>query len=69
MPAIGRDRFLPHLSRPFFLPTDLGRLIGGDTHNESFVAGANLTAPVPEPSTAVLAVLGLLGLLAWRRRR
>lgn len=31
---------------------------------------ANFTAtPVPEPSTAVLSVLGLGGLLAWRRRR
>ena len=31
---------------------------------------ANFTAtPVPEPSTAVLSLLGLGGLLAWRRRR
>jgi hypothetical protein len=31
---------------------------------------ANFTAtPVPEPSTAVLSMLGLGGLLAWRRRR
>jgi hypothetical protein len=27
------------------------------------------TTPVPEPSTAVLSVLGLGGLLAWRRRQ
>jgi hypothetical protein len=31
---------------------------------------ANFTAtPVPEPSTAALSMLGLGGLLAWRRRR
>ena len=33
-------------------------------NNASFTA-----APVPEPSTAVLSMLGLGGLLAWRRRR
>lgn len=31
---------------------------------------ANFTAsPVPEPSTAMMSVLGLAGLLAWRRRQ
>jgi MYXO-CTERM domain-containing protein len=48
-----------------------GRLFGGDTQNSSFVSGAALTAPpnVPEPSGAMLAVMGLLGVAVWRRRR
>ena len=46
-----------------------GRVIGGDTQNSSFVSGANLTAPVPEPNSAILAALGLLCLAAWRRLR
>jgi probable HAF family extracellular repeat protein len=36
--------------------------IGGETH-------AFLLTPVPEPSTLVLAALGILGLLAFRKRR
>jgi hypothetical protein len=46
-----------------------GRVIGRDTQNSSFVSGANLTAPVPEPSSAILAGLGLSALVAWGWRR
>jgi hypothetical protein len=43
----------------------------GFTAISDFAPGnANFTAtPVPEPSTTVLSMLGLGGLLAWRRRR
>ena len=37
-----------------------------------FLGGVTITAtPTPEPSTAILLVIGLIGLLAyaWRRRR
>jgi hypothetical protein len=47
-----------------------GRVIGGDSQNSSFVSGAELTAPVPEPSTFALICVGAISLLAfaWRRR-
>ena len=40
-------------------------------YDEALSAGAIavLANPIPEPSTVVLAALGLLGLLAWGRRR
>jgi hypothetical protein len=44
-----------------------GRLFGGDTHDDQIVSGANISAPVPEPSTLVLAGLGA-SLLFWARR-
>jgi hypothetical protein len=48
-----------------------GRVIGGDTQNSSFVSGANLTAPIPEPSSLALLSAGAISLLAyaWRRRQ
>jgi hypothetical protein len=47
-----------------------GRFFGGDVQNQQIVSGAFINAPiVPEPSSAALAVVGLLGLLAWRRLR
>ena len=42
-----------------------GRVVGGDTHNESYVSGAMLQSP--EPSGLALASLGILCLAAWRR--
>ena len=45
---------------------DLG---GGDFFlNLDGNAGVS-TLPIPEPTTFLLAALGLLGLLGWRRRR
>jgi hypothetical protein len=52
-----------------------GRLFGGgsSTSNNDFqiVSGAFVIAPaiVPEPSSALLVVVGILGLAVWRRRR
>ena len=46
-----------------------GRIIGGDTQNSGFVSGANLIAPIPEPS-AILPLAAASGLtLTFRRRR
>jgi hypothetical protein len=48
-----------------------GWIFGGDTHNLGFVSGANLTVPVPEPGTIVLAFVTFagFGLAALRRKR
>ena len=46
-----------------------GRVIGGDSQNSSFVSGANLTAPVPEPSTFALLAAGAVSLFVYARRR
>jgi hypothetical protein len=45
-----------------------GRVIGGDSSDSGFVSGANLTAPVPEPS-AILIGLGSLVWAGFRRPR
>jgi hypothetical protein len=45
-----------------------GRFFGGDVQNQQIVSGANITAPVPEPSAFVLAGLGA-SLLFWARRK
>jgi hypothetical protein len=44
-----------------------GRLFGGDTHDDQIVSGANITAPVPEPPTLLLAGLGAWLLFCARR--
>jgi hypothetical protein len=41
---------------------------GGSFHSDSGYQYLGLAAAVPEPSSALLASLGLVGLLAWRRR-
>jgi hypothetical protein len=47
-----------------------GRFFGGDVQNQQIVSGATITGlPVPEPSSAALAIAGLLGLVVWRLRR
>jgi hypothetical protein len=53
----------------------LGRVFGGDSHDDQLVSGDTLTAPstvaTPAPSSIALALSGAipLGLLVWRRRR
>src|SRR5258705_438960 len=46
-----------------------GRFFGGDVQNQQIVSGATINAPVPEPSSAALAALGLLCFAGWRRTR
>ena len=52
-----------------------GRVIGGDTHNSSFVSGGNLITPtnevtvIPEPATLLLVGTVFAGLGAWGRKR
>ena len=72
--AIANGIFLaPNMKINVDATTIDGRLIGGGstTSNNDFqiVSNAFVNAPVPEPSSAVLATCGLLGLLAWRRCR
>lgn len=47
-----------------------GRFFGADVTNQQIVSGADIHAPigVPEPSSLVLALLGLLGFAAWRAK-
>jgi PEP-CTERM motif len=52
----------------------VGRIFGGDSHDDQIVSGAhidgvNTQLVVPEPSSFVLSVLGLIGLVAARSRR
>jgi hypothetical protein len=46
-----------------------GRFFGGDVANQQIVSGADINAPIPEPATFTLALLGILGLARPRRRR
>ena len=51
-------------------PLEFGYVVGGGGGHRLYIRNANLTVnTVPEPSTIALAGLGLLGLVAVRRRR
>jgi len=67
--AITRGIFLDPNGAMQINHSDLrGRFWGGDVQNQQIVSGANITAPVPEPSAFILAGLGA-SLLYWARRK
>ena len=47
-----------------------GRFFGGDVQNQQIVSGASIFAPIPEPASATVLILGAaLGVLQIRRAR
>lgn len=62
-------RFLTNLvgGSPVLIPSQVGTINGLNGRNILFQMDANAAAAIPEPSSLMLAGLGLTGLLAWRR--